>query len=574
MKRTLRTVAVFTLAGLVVSSCASLNKMKKMEKNIAYKVTPEMLEAKGGQVDVKIDATIPAKYFNKKVTLVATPVLKFANGGEKAYEAKTFQGEKVQGNNEVVPYKEGKTVSYTGTVPFEESMRSSGLYVKFEGSKGSKKVEYESRKIADGVLATATLVENTPAPVLGKDKFQRITKEEKEAAIYYLINSAQVRSKEMRSAEIKEMEKFIKDAKAAEDMELKNIEIQSYASPDGPLKLNDNLANNREKAADKFVKNSMRKNKVDEYKDMDFFKKYVVAEDWDGFKKAMEASNIQDKELILRVLAMHSDPEVREREIKNISSAFSAVADQILPKLRRSKFVVNADRIGKSDEELRNLAKANPSELNVEELLYSATLFENNADRLAIYETAKKQFASDWRGFNDAGMIKFEMGKVEEAKADFQKADQLSANNKVVKNNLGAVELKNGNVKEAEVLFGAATGVGEEVNYNKGIVAIMKGDYKTAVSLFGNCNCANAALANLLAGNTNEAAKRLNANKTNSPLVSYLKAVVAARNNDTNAVLANLKDACAKDAAMKQLAATDMEFAKLFENADFQAIVK
>lgn len=574
MKKTFRTVAVLTLAGFVVSSCASLNKMKKMEKNIAYKVTPEMLEARGGQVDVKIDATIPAKYFNKKVTLVATPVLKFADGGEKLYEPKTFQGEKVQGNNEVVPFAESKEVSYSGAIPFEKGMRTSGLYVRFVGTKGAKTVEYESDKIADGVLAVATLVDNNPAIAIGADKFARITKEEKEAAIYYLINSAQVRSKEMKSDEIKDMEKFIKDVKAAEDMELKNIMIQSYASPDGPVDLNEKLAGNREGAADKFVKNNMRRNKIEEYKDLDFFKKYVVAEDWEGFKKAMEESNIRDKELILRVLAMHSDPEVREREIKNISSAFSVVADQILPKLRRSKFIVNADRIGKSDEELRDLAKSNPAELNVEELLYSATLFESNEDKLAIYETAKKQFSDDWRGFNDAGMILFEMGKVAEAKAEFQKADRLSANNKVVKNNLGAIELKNGNVNEAEVLFGAATGAGEEVNYNKGIVAIMKGEYDVAVESFGQCNCVNAALANLLAGNTSEAAKKLDANTSDNAMVPYLKAVIAARNNDTNAVLSNLKAACAKNAELKQMAATDMEFAKLFENADFKAIVK
>lgn len=573
MKRTLRTVAVLTVAGMVVSSCASLKKMKQMEENIVYKVTPEVLEAKGGMVDLKIDATIPQKYFIKKATLVATPVLKFADGGERAYEPKTFQGESVQGNNEVVPYAEGKTVSYSGTVAYEEGMRVSGLYVKFLGTKGASSLEYESRKIADGVIATATLVNNNPAAAIGKDNFERITKETKEAAIFYLINSSEIRGKELRSEDIKAMEKYIKEANAAENMELKSIEIQSYASPDGPLKLNDKLANNRENAADKYVKNSMKKNKVNEYKNADFFKKYVVAEDWDGFKKAMEASNIRDKELILRVLANHADPEVREQEIKKIASVYSVVADQVLPKLRRSNFVVNVDRIGKSDEELRELAKSNPAELNVEELLYAATLFEENADKLAVYEAAKKQFSEDWRGFNDAGMVLFEMGKVNEAKADFQKADQLSANNKIVKNNLGAVALKNGAINEAEVLFGAAAGV-EEVNYNKGIIAIMKGDYKSAVSLFGKCNCTNAALANLLAGNNSEAAKKLAANDSDCPMLPYLKAVVAARNSDNNAVLSNLKAACAKDAKLKKLAATDMEFAKLFENADFQAIVK
>lgn len=574
MKRTFRAVAAMALAGFVIASCSSLNKMKKMEKNIVYKVTPEVLEAKGGQVNLRIDATIPPKYFNKKVTVTATPVLKFQNGGEKAYEPKTFQGEKVQGNNEVIPYAAGKTVSYSGTVPYDDDMRISGLYLKFVGAKGSKSADYESEKLADGVLSTAGLVDNTPAVALGADKFERITKEVQEAALYYLINSAQIPAKERNSEEITAMQKFIKDANAAEDMELKNIQIQSYASPDGPVTLNEKLAGNRGNAADQFVKDNMKKNKMDEYKDLDFFKKYVVAEDWDGFKEAMEASNVRDKELILRVLAMYSDPEIREKEMKNIASAYSVIADQILPKLRRSKFIINAERIGKSDEQLRDLAKSNPSELNVEELLYAAALLDDKADKLAAYEAAMKQYPEDWRGFNDAGMVLFETGKVDEAKADFDKANSLSPNNKVVQNNLGAVELKNGRIEEAEVLFGAATGVGEEVNYNKGIAAIMKGDYEAAVGYFEKCNCANAALANLLAGNNNEAAKKLENDKSGSARVSYLKAIVAARNNDVDAVLTHLKSACAKDAAMKQVAATDLEFAKLFDNADFKAIVK
>ena len=207
----------------------------------------------------------------------------------------------------------------------------------------------------------------------------------------------------------------------------------------------------------------MKKGKVEQYKDENFFKNFVVAEDWDGFKKAMEESNIQDKELILRVLSMHSDPEVREREIRNIASAFAVVADQILPKLRRSLFVVNTELIGKSDDELKALAKSSPAELNVEELLYSATLFDNNNDKLAIYETCMRQFPNDWRGFNDAGMVQFEMGNIAAAQSNFNKANSMSANNPVVQNNLGAVSLKNGDLKQAEIYFGAATGAGDEV---------------------------------------------------------------------------------------------------------------
>lgn len=573
MKRTFRTIATLTLAGLVIVSCSPLNKMKKKSGDIGYKATPEVLEEKGEMVDVKIDVTIPPKYFNKNVTVVATPVLKF-QGGETAFDSKTLQGESVQGNNTVVPYATGKTISYTGKVPYSDAMRLSDLVVKISAQKGKKSVDFDAVKIADGIIATATLVNNDPAVVLGKDNFQRITPEQSEAAIYYLINSSQIRNNQVKSEEIKAMEKFLKEAKADENKELKGIDIRSYASPDGSMDWNEKLANKREGASEGFMKGNMKKDKLDEYKDVDFFKKYVVAEDWEGFKKAMEASNIRDKELILRVLAMHSDPEVREREIKNIAEAYSAVADQILPKLRRSKFVVNVDKIGKSDDQIKDLAKSNPSELNVEELLYAATLFDNDADKLAIYETVKSQFPNDWRGFNDAGMILFEMGKIAQAKADFDKANSLSANNKVVKNNLGAVELKNGNIKEAEVLFGAATGVGEEVNYNKGIIAIMKGDYKAAVDYFGKCNCVNAALANLLNGNLNEAWKKLNDGKNDSALASYLKAVVGARNNDANVVMTNLKDACSKDASMKRLAETDIEFAKFFQNPDFKAIVQ
>ena len=378
----------------------------------------------------------------------------------------------------------------------------------------------------------------------------------------------------MTSEEMKKLEAYIKEAAAKENMNLNGIDVRSYASPDGAYDWNDKLANQREKGSSTFLKNQMKKGKVAQYKDENFFKKFVVAEDWDGFKKAMEASNIQDKELILRVLEMHSDPEVREREIKNIASVFAVVADQILPKLRRSLFVVNTELIGKSDDELKALAKSNSSELNVDELLYAATLYNNNNDKLAIYQACMKQFPNDWRGFNDAGMIQFEMGNISEAQSNFNKANSLSANNPVVQNNLGAVALKNGDLKQAEVYFGAATGVGQEVDYNKGIIAIKNGDYAAAVNYFGKCNCVNAALANVLAGNNNEALKKLNAESQQTPMSYYLKAVIGARTNDANAVMDNLRKACSSDASFKQLAATDMEFAKYFENSDFTSIVK
>ena len=547
--------------------------MKKRAGEITYSVTPETLVAKGGMVDLKIDVTFPAKYFNKKVAIEATPVLRF-KGGEKAYEMKAIQGEKVQGNAEVIPYEAGKTVSYMSRIPYEDAMRLSDLEIDITGAKGAKTVKFDPRKIGDGVIATETLVVNAPATSVGEDKFQRIIKQQEEAAIYYLINSANIRSKEMTSEEMKKLEAYIKEAAAKENMNLNGIDVRSYASPDGAYDFNEKLANQREKSSSTFLKKQMKKGKVDQYKDENFFKNFVVAEDWDGFKKAMEESNIQDKELILRVLSMHSDPEVREREIRNIASAFAVVADQILPKLRRSLFVVNTELIGKSDDELKALAKSNPADLNVEELLYSATLFDNNNDKLAIYEACMKQFPNDWRGFNDAGMIQFEMGNIAAAQSNFNKANSMSANNPVVQNNLGAVALKNGDLKQAEIYFGAATGAGDEVNYNKGIVAIKSGDYTAAVNYFGQCNCVNAALANVLAGNNNEALKKLNAENKECPMSYYLKAVIGARTNDATAVIENLRKACSLHGSFKQLAATDMEFAKFFENNDFIAITK
>lgn len=573
MKRTLGLVAVIALVGLLTVSCSSLKKMKKRAGEITYTVTPETLVAKGGMIDLKIDVTFPAKYFNKKVSLQATPVLRF-KGGEKAYEMKALQGEKVQGNNEVIPYKVGKTITYMSQVPFEDAMRLSDLEIDLTGAKGTKTVKFDARKIGDGVIATEMLVVNMPATVLGEDQFQRIIKQQEEAAIYYLINSADIRSKEMTSEEMKKLESYIKEAASKSNMKLNGIDVKSYASPDGTYNFNDQLANKREAGSSTFLKGQMKKEKVEQYKEEDFFKKYVVAEDWDGFRKAMEASNIQDKELILRVLAMHSDPEVREREIRNIASAFAVVADQILPKLRRSLFVVNAELIGKSDDELKSLAKSNPSSLNIEELLYAASLFNENGEKMAIYQACMSQYPNDWRGFNDAGMISFELGQVAQANELFNKANALSANNKTIQNNLGAVALKNGDLKQAEVYFGAATGVGPEVDYNKGIIAIKMGDYATAVNYFGKCNCVNAALANVLAGNNNEALKKLNAETKECPMSYYLKAVIGARTNDAAMVIDNLKKACAMEASFKALAATDMEFAKYFDNADFTAIVK
>jgi Flp pilus assembly protein TadD len=567
MKKTFALMAVIALTGLMVASCSSLKKMKKRANDITYAVTPETLTAKGGMVDLKIDITFPEKYFNRKVRVEATPVLRF-NGGEKTFEMRALQGEKVIGNSEVIPFTGGKTITYTSQIPYEDMMRLSDLDIDIVGFKGMKSLAFTPRKIGSGVIATATLVDNRPSPMLGADNFQRVTQQQKEAAIYYQINSSELRNRETNSADIKALETYIKESLAAENTQVSGIDIRSYASPDGPLSLNERLADQREQGSTKFLKNRLKSQQALNA----LFNQYVVAEDWEGFQKAMESSDIQDKELILRVLSMYSDPVVREREIRNISTAFTAVADQILPKLRRSRFVVNTELTGKSDAELKSLAQSNPADLDVEELLYAATLFETPNDQLGIYRMVTRLYPNDWRGYNDIGIIVLESDNITEAKANFTRAASLSANNKIIQNNLGAVALREGDLKQASVYLGSATGAGAEVEYNKGILAIFTGDYPAAVRYLGSHNTPNSALANILAGNYNEASKRLATD--NTALGHYLKAVIAARTNNAAQVLDNLKKAVALNPAYKQTAASDVEFARYFESAEFAAIVR
>ncbi|MCT4616260.1 MAG: hypothetical protein N4A49_15485 [Marinifilaceae bacterium] len=569
-------ISCLSLAIFILAGCGGISKMQKEISKVNWQVTPEVLEAHAGMVEITIKANIPEKFFHKSVIVTATPVLKY-EGGETAFPSKVFQGEKVQGNNTVVPFETGKTITYTGKIKYEEAMRVSTLEMRLVAQKGDdaeNKIEFDPIKIADGVISTSKLLANTPKNIIGKDKFQRIIPESKESQLMYLINSSNIRWSEMKGEEMKALKAFLTEVKNDENKEFKGVEVSSYASPDGKEDLNEKLSQKREKSSEKYIKREMKRNKMKEFATDENVKTKTVPEDWAGFKSLLEASNISDKDLILRVLSMYTDPEVREKEIKNISAAFDELKKEILPKLRRSKFTVNIENIGKTDDQLRELALTNPSELNVEELLYAATLHKEISNVEKIYTTATTQFPQDWRGFNDLGLVQFSNNKTAEAKANFEKADKLSANNAIVKNNLAAVELALNKYDEAEVLLGAATGAGEEVNYNLGMVAMAKADYENAVKYFGSSNDVNAALANIMIKNYDEATKKLDANTTGNAMVYYLKAIVAARNDNADAVFSNLEKAVEKDSNLKAKIKTDIEFAKVMEDAKFKAIVQ
>lgn len=576
-------LASIALAALLLSSCASLKKMKKNADQIDFKVTPELLEAHAGKVDVSINGVFPAKYFNKKATLVATPVLKY-QGGEKAFSPVTVQGEKVDANNKVISYTTGGNFSYKDNTAFADAMRLSDLEIRITASKGAKSLDFDPIKVADGVLATSTLVLNYPSPILGVrreanttgkydpniDPFQRIVPDDYTADIHYLINSSYIRGTELTAEDIVELKKYTKDAFEAERKDLKGIEVSAYASPDGELDYNTKLSEKRESTSSGFLKETLKKEKIEAE-----LKTKFTPEDWDGFKTLMEKSSIQDKELILRVLSMYTDPEVREREIKNLSAAFTAVANDILPQLRRAKITANVDLIGKTDEEIAALADSDPASLNPAELLYAATLTKDKNKQLAIYNSMTKVYPNDWRGFNNAGLTLVKQFNYADAKSLFEKAEKLKNNEPIIKNNLGVVALFEGDIAKAETYFGAASGAGEEVNYNLGIVAMKKGEYEKAVKLFGASDSPNVGLAKILAGDNNGALKSLeNCTWEGCFMKEYFKAIVGARTAKENLMFESLQKAVEMKPELKAKIATDMEFAKYFENPKFKAIVQ
>lgn len=554
----------FLLAAILAFSSCS-NKLKPLAEEY-IKAEPQPLEAIGGKVPVTINATIPAKWFNKKAVVTITPVLRY-QGGEAWGTAYTYQGEKVKGNNQVIPYKEGANVTMKSSFTYKPEMKKSELFLTFDAKIKNKTVKLPDVKIGEGVLATSALADAATAnAAIAADKFQRIIKEAHDASIMFLIQQAELRSKELKKDEISDWKDLVKNADEAPNQNVA-IEIQAYASPDGGVELNTGLAERREKNTDKYLAKELKKMKVDVPVDAKY-----TAQDWEGFQELVSKSNIQDKDLVLRVLSMYSDPEQREQEIKNISSVFSTLADEILPQLRRSRLVANIEIIGKSDDEISALAKNDPKVLNVEEILYAATLTNNDAEKTAIYNKASELYPNDYRTWNNVGMMAFRAGDLAKAEQMFNKANSVK-NNPEANMNLGLIALTKGDQAKAQQLFGSASGVAE-LSEALGVLYLEQGEWAKAANSFGSVKSNNAALAQILTKDYNKASQTLNAVPNPDAITSYLKAIVAARTNDANGVVSNLKAAIAKDGSLKKEAAIDLEFAKYATNSDFAALVK
>jgi tetratricopeptide (TPR) repeat protein len=539
-----------------------------LQKPDEITVNPSPLELKGGKVDAAITGTFPDKKFAKKGVLTVTPVLKYA-GKEALGEPVTYVGEKAKENGKTVNYREGGKYTQTCSFDYVPEMRVSELYLRFEAKVGKKVIEIPDVKIADGVVTTPELAEAKDNKTAGTpDKFQRVIQELTEADIKFLIQSAELRSSETKSEAVKALQAAIKDAKNAERKEINKIEVSGYASPDGGMDLNEKLAQNRQKAAANFLKKDLKKNKV-----ANDVEANITAEDWDGFQKALENSNMQDKDLVLRVLSMYSDPEEREAQIKNLSSVYGTIAEEILPALRRSRLILTTDLIGKSDDEIREIAKNDPAQLSVEELLYAATLTNDKAEKKAIYQKAAELY-NDYRAYNSLGQLYFEEGNIAEARRCYAKALDIQPNDPDVNYNAGVAALADNDLDKAEEYLGKAAGTKANLQAALGTLYTKKGDYAAAKKAYGESATNNAAVQQILDEDYAAAAKTLANIKEPNATTAYLKAIVGARTNDKAAVIENLKAAVAQDAQLKARAAQDIEFAKFAEDAEFQAIVK
>ena len=575
MKRsTLKNIALTSIVstGLLLGSCDLI-------KDLNYKVKENPLEMHGDEVDLQINATFVEKGLNAKAVVEVTPTFICKDGTEIPFEMVVYQGAKAAGNGTVIP-KEGKTVVYNSTLPYNPCMQEGELVVKLVVKKGKKetvKEEITTEKIADGTIITPYLMEFDDKVIMANDEFVRTTEESINAVINYKKGKFNVNGSELKDQDIKDLEIFATDAAINIRREMKSVNVMSYASPEGEIDKNANLAGDRAASAAAYVSKLMKKLNFAPGMEEAFISKTPKGEDWDGFSAEVQKTTHEDKDLILRVLEMTQDPNKREQDIRNMAKTYKFLEKDVLPQLRRSMITLTYDQIGWSDEELTALTTTNPDTLTVEEVLFAATLTEDLNEKLRIYKIAEKNFVEDYRGANNVGYILYLQSDLDGAGAQFEKANGIEAN-PISINNIGAVtHVKAGNDKagreKALELFTEA-GTANETKYNMGLVKIQSADYADALANMDGNNTLNVAIAKIVSGDAAGALEVIDAAENNdSALAYYLKAIVGARTNNSDLVFSNLKTAMEKDAEFKTKASKDREFVKYFLNADFKAMI-
>lgn len=550
---------VFYLAlGVAVIGMTGCSKKLGQFKSDFFTTVPTPLETVGENVPGTVTGNIPAKFMVKNAKVTATPVITW-NGGEAAAQPVVVQGENVRANGQVISYVNGGTVTIPFSVQYQPEMAKSDLYLDFAVDQNGKLYALPRVKVGYGVIATSTLASaKTVEPAVAKDNFQRVINEKYSADIHFLINQANIRSSQTDKPDYIDLNKRLMEANKAANQEIAGITINSYASPDGALSFNTSLAEKREANTADYVENQLKKDKITEFGELT---SSFTPEDWEGFQQLVEKSNIQDKDLILSVLKMYPDPEQREKEIRNLSSVFNELADQILPQLRYSRVMASINVIGKSDQELINLFNSNPKELTVDEILYIATLTDDNTKKMEVYNKACELYPNDYRTFNDLGLTQYVAGDYKGAKSNFEHALRLNPSAKEPEMNLGLLSMVNGDYRKAYEQIGAAAGVPEAADA-MGVYYLAQGDLSKAVRSFGDSKTNNAALAQILSQDYSAAKSTLASIKNPDATTYYLTAVLGARTNNENMVMSNLRQAVKLDRSLLDRAKADLEFSQ------------
>lgn len=559
--RNLLKITTALLLAVLVSSCAS--RLKPLASSAAQ-VDPTPLTLVGTQIPGQVRLTLPAKWCHKRAIVHITPELRY-NGMSVTDQTVTIQGENVRDNYQTISYDRGGSVILPFAFAYKPGMEQSDLYLTFTATVKGKKVNLPAIKVARGTIMTADLASiSDVTPALARDAFQRVIKEQYTADLKFLINRAEVRAAELNKREMKDWQDVVDNAYQVPNQEV-DIEIQAYASPDGAQDLNERLSAERERNTSRAVARQLGNKKIE-------VNAHYTAEDWDGFQKLLETSNIQDKELVLRVLSMYPDPEDREREIRNLSHVFTQLADEILPELRRSRLNANVRIIGKSDDELKMFMAQRPGRLSIEEILYTATLYDNAREQMNAYQQATQLYPNDYRAYNNIGTLYLAQGNYEQAASYFAKAQKIQPN-AASNMNEALLALNRGDLAEAQRLMGSAVEV-PEAGQGIGLLQMHEGKYADAIRSFGNTPSNTLAIAQIMQGQYADATRTLAAVAQPNGETAYLKAVVAARTNDLQALITNLRSAIAQDSSYALRAQRDLEFAAFSQTPEFVALVK
>ncbi|QIK59375.1 hypothetical protein G7050_05785 [Dysgonomonas sp. HDW5A] len=553
---------MIALFAVILVSCSS--KLTPLSPSL-FSVTPTPMEVQGSKIPVTVNGKFPEKWFNKNAEITITPVLKWGIS-EQVGTSVNYQGEKIAGNGIVVLQKQGAPFTIKSEFDYDPEMTNPALYLRFTTLVKNKPVTLPDVKISEGLITTAALANaltNTPADA--PDDFQKLIKDAYDANILFLIQQAELRSSELNSNNLAAWKSLVKSADNNPKQKV-NVEVLAYASPDGGYDLNSKLAAQREKNTTGYLNKEFKKENVN----TNVYANYT-AQDWEGFKKLVEASSLQDKDLVLRVLSMYQDPADREREIKNISVIYKDLAETILPQLRRSRLIANVETVGKTDSELIQAFNTNPSTLTANELLYTATLDGTPKER--IYTVVTQRFPTDYRGWNNLGAFYFENGQIDAAQKAFVKAQQINNKAPEPNMNLGLLAMADGDIAKAEQLIASGSQANTS-NEALGLLYLKKGDYNKAIQAFGNTKSNNAALAQILTKNYNQAEQTLNAISNKNGMTHYLEAIVAARTNDATGVAHHLGAAFEADPSLKQQAIYDLEFAKFANNTTVSFLLK